>query len=236
MKRPDTDLRWQGLFETEWLRSLDDAPFLARCRSSTASREELLAFVVQHYHYARNFTRYLVALMANLEREEDRLELASNLFEEMGFGHGPGVPHAELYRDMMSALGVPHEGAAPPASETGELIRTMFECCRARDPMIGLGALCLGAEAIVPYLYSAIVRGFEAIGEPRERLHFFLLHIEEDDAHADTMRRIIVEELRRKPVSRVELEYGARRAIMARGGFFRAIGRSVATRGMEERR
>jgi len=49
------------------------------------------------------------------------------------------------------------------------------------------------------------------------------LHVEEDDAHAETMRRIILDELRRHPSSRVDLEYGAKRAITARARFLCAV-------------
>jgi hypothetical protein len=99
-------------------------------------------------------------------------------------------------------------------------------------PMIGLGALCLGAEAIVPYLYSMVVRGFEAVGEPSERLGFFHLHIEEDDAHAETMYRIILARLDQSPSARLDLVYGAERALVARCEFFRALGAGTPAGGV----
>ena len=89
--------------------------------------------------------------------------------------------------------------------------------------MVGLGALCLGAEAIVPHVYSTIISGFESVREAPENLAFFAIHIDADDAHAVTMRRIIERELARSPQGRVDLEYGAYRAIAARVAFFDAI-------------
>ena len=48
----------------------------------------------------------------------------------------------------------------------------MYMLCRQTDPANGLGALCLGAEAIVPVFYADIVEGFVQAGVPRERLGF----------------------------------------------------------------
>jgi pyrroloquinoline quinone (PQQ) biosynthesis protein C len=229
MTEIDVHTMWKGLIGPDWLRALDDTPFLARCRTGAVERREMLEFVVQHFHYARHFTRYLAALMASLEREDDRRELARNLFEELGYSGSANVSHAEIYRDMMRKMGIAWEGTAP-LPETVELVRTMHDCCQSRISMVGLGAIGLGAEAIVPHVYSRVLQGFEVIGERPEHLLFFRLHVEEDDAHAETMYRIVCRELDQDPSRRIHLEYGARRALTARAGLFRALGsRAAAT-------
>lgn len=216
------DKGWSKLLKPSWLAALDETPLLTRCREGVVSRDELYSYVRQQCHYSRHFTRYLSALLANVAEEADRRELVQNLFEEMGLGAFGSVPHSQIYRDMMRSMGVRLEDeAALPATQ--ELIATMFDCCTSKRPMVGLGALCLGAEAIVPHLYSTIVSGFEILGEPRAHLEFFLIHIDGDDEHAVTMRRIIQRELERDPSSRIDLEYGASRAIEARVAFFRAV-------------
>jgi pyrroloquinoline quinone (PQQ) biosynthesis protein C len=223
---------WSPYLRASWIESLDESPFLTRCREGIVTRDELCSYVRQQFHYSRHFTRYLSALLANLADEADRRDLVQNLFEEMGLGAFGSVPHAQIYREMMHAMGVrPEDG--PPTPETDVLVATMFECSGARRPMVGLGALCLGAEAIVPHLYSQVVAGFEANGEPRENLVFFQIHIEGDDEHAVTMRRIIDRELERDPTSRVDLEYGAARAIAARLAFFRALTERTTLRRLE---
>jgi hypothetical protein len=93
--------------------------------------------------------------------------------------------------------------------------------------MVGLGALCLGAEAIVPEVYSTILNGFDAVREPRENLHFFTIPVSDDDEHARTMRNIILRELSNNSRSRYDLEYGAARAFDARVEFFEAISEAV---------
>jgi pyrroloquinoline quinone (PQQ) biosynthesis protein C len=220
---------WSSFVRASWIEALDRTPFLTRCREGIVTRDELLTYVRQQYHYSRHFTRYLSALLANVADESDRRDLVQNLFEEMGLGAFGSVPHSQIYREMMHAMGVSADDEAP-LPETDTLVATMLECACARRPMVGLGALCLGAEAIVPHLYSTIVYGFDAIGEPRSRLSFFQIHIDGDDDHAVTMRRIILRELDRDPASRVDLDYGAARAIDARVRFFHALTERITLR------
>jgi pyrroloquinoline-quinone synthase len=216
------DASWDGLLRSEWIRELDESVFLTRCRERRATRAELHRFVVQQGFYSRYFTRYLNALMANLVEENDRHALTQNLFEEMGLGEVKTTPHSQIYRDMMKAMGVSYEGATPHEA-TAQLVDTMFECCRSTNPMVGLGAMCLGAEAIVPHVYSTVLEGFEGVSEPRRNLEFFFIHVSCDDDHAITMRNIIARRLQLDPRSRIDLEYGAAKAIAARVGFFRAL-------------
>jgi len=89
--------------------------------------------------------------------------------------------------------------------------------------MVGLGALCLGAEGIVPYIYQLIVDGFLASGETLNKLHFFTLHIDCDDEHAETMNKIIDLQLQKTPSALLDLNYGAEKLIQARIGFFEGL-------------
>jgi pyrroloquinoline quinone (PQQ) biosynthesis protein C len=226
------DPRWNHLIDPSWIDELDATPFLTRCREGTATRSELYGFVRQQYYYSRHFTRYLCALMAQITIEEDRVELVKNLFEEMGLGEFGNTPHAAIYREMMSAMHVRlTQEAEHPA--TTELVQLMFETCQSQQPLAGLAALGLGAEAIVPHVYSQILRGFSAIGEPDERLTFFTIHVEGDDEHAVTMRNIIERELAHDPHKRPIVRAAARRVISARTRFFRAMARPAAVAGQE---
>jgi pyrroloquinoline quinone (PQQ) biosynthesis protein C len=216
------DEAFAELIDPSWIEELDATPFLSRCRRGEAGLEELKTFVLQHHFYSRHFTRYLCALLANLTDEGHRLELAFNLFEELGLGEFGQVPHSQIYREMMRALGVDAHGQGVLAS-TGQLVDCMFQSCLDANPLNGLGALCLGAEAIVPHVYSQIVRGFLGAGVPREQLDFFLIHIEADDGHALTMKKIIERELGADPGKARVLRASARRAIRARVAFFQGL-------------
>jgi hypothetical protein len=96
----------------------------------------------------------------------------------------------------------------------------MLASCRDGDPLVGLGALCLGAEAIVPHLYAQVVAGFRAAGVDDELLDFFHIHIAGDDGHAQTMKAIIDREIQDDPAKTRRLKEAARKAIFARKIFF----------------
>lgn len=213
--------RWDDWLERGWMECLDETPFLTACREGNVTREALMKFVAQQYFYSRHFTRYLCALLSNIEDDSDRRELTENLLDETGLGKEKGVPHSVLYRQMLEKLGVdPSRHEMLP--QTRELIDVMSESCRNPNSAVGLGALCLGAEAIVPHVYTQIVQGFQSRGVPKEMLEFFLLHIGCDDEHAITMRNIIERQLVTKD-QKSALRCSAARAIAARTRFFEAI-------------
>ncbi len=217
--------RWAQFISKEWMDELDETPFLKSCREGTVSRETLETFLVQQYFYSRNFTRYLCALLSNIINDEHRRELTENLVDETGLGQVKGEPHSRIYRRMLGKLGV-DPSKAELLSETKALIETMWQSCRSPNPAVGLGALCLGAEAIVPHVYSQIVEGFLARGEDAQNLEFFHLHIACDDEHALTMKKIIDTELTSEE-QRSTLKNSAARAIAARARFFRGLTHAI---------
>ncbi len=223
---PIQDPKWRDFLDGGSLRRLDATRFLTRCRNRAATRAEMSELVLQQYYYARHFTRYLCALLSNIAEDSDRMELTENLLEEIGYGSDGALPHAQIYRNMMGRMGLdPSRGT--PRPETLALVDKMYAACRNPDPMIGLAALCLGAEAIVPHLYSQIVEGFLGLGESEENLEFFRLHIEGDDAHAVTMRRIIERELEKDPARATTLKRAAAEILEARAVFFEALSPNV---------
>jgi pyrroloquinoline-quinone synthase len=214
--------RWNTLLDPAWLEDLDNTSFLTRCRQGDVSRTELRTFVVQQFFYSRHFTRFLCALLSNMGNESDRMELTENLLEEIGFDEHAGVPHSQIYREMMVRMGVDPEFEKVLPS-TKFLVDAMYDCCRNSNPLVGLAAMCLGAEAIVPHVYSQIVRGFQSQGEPIENLEFFRIHIECDDGHAITMRNIIDREIGRDPFQMTLLKLTALRLLQARTRFFEGV-------------
>lgn len=165
-------------------------PFLVRCADGSVTLDELRRFLIQHGKYSAYFTRYLCALISQLDSGEDVLRLARNLAEELGYGSESRVPHSRIYADILRDFDISlDQHALYP--ETQNLIDTMFMLCRQPGGLAGLGALCLGAEALVPAMYSCIVEGFRQNGVDDSRLGFFLIHMACDDDHADTMYSMI---------------------------------------------
>ncbi|WP_346838608.1 iron-containing redox enzyme family protein [Microbulbifer sp. SAOS-129_SWC] len=197
-------------------------PFLQRCRSGDISLGELKIFLAQQGFYSAYFTRYLCAMMANLPDNTAVLALAENLFEELGLEPGSPQPHHLIYRDMLQRFNV-DPAAAEMLPGTRALIARMFHHCRDLSPSAGLGALCLGAEALVPALYTDIACGFRARGASDDAIEFFLLHIECDDGHAETIRDIMVDIVDDDP-AQIDIMLGAGRDLVeARLHFFDSI-------------
>jgi pyrroloquinoline quinone (PQQ) biosynthesis protein C len=212
--------------ETELVGLVEAHPFLARCRAGKALVSELMIFLDQHELYGRHFTRLLCALMSNLKDSQQISALGANLFEELGFDSEEAVPHSVLYRQMLAAFGRNDPERSIPLPGTRQLVDVMYAHCRAPDLARGLGALCLGAEALVPSMYADLVAGFEAVGFG-DRVDFFRIHIACDDGHADTMRAILHDLVREDPGKRAVIEDAGRAAVGARLAFLDSIERAA---------
>jgi len=229
--RTDINVAWDALLPWDSIARLDQTPFLTRCREESVSRRELEEFLVQQSHYAKHFIRYLCALLVNLAAEEDRTALIENLFEEMGYGDVGDEPHSEMFRKMLAAFDL-DPAASTVLPETEALVTTMLKLCSDANPLVGLGALCIGAEAIVPHIYGQITRGLSARGFAKQHLQFFTLHIEGDDDHALTMKAIIDRELTKNPDGKMALLRSANECIDKRIAFFEAISRNARRNGL----
>lgn len=197
-------------------------PFVRRCASGKATLPALKTFLAQQGKYGSYFTRYLCALISNLDDAGDVLRLAQNLAEELGFGGDRQEPHSLMYGRMLSEFGIDLK-KSPTLPGTQGLIDTMFNYCRRSNPAYGLAALCLGAEAIVPDLYRDLMHGFTARGVPPERVEFFRIHIECDDGHGEIMRDILVRILEQDPKHSHAVFEASTRLIQARLSFFTNI-------------
>lgn len=172
--------------------------------------------------YGSHFTRCLCALMSNLPDNETVLRLSENLFEELGLDGGGSVPHHVIYQRMLESFGLSMTGAKPTAA-TQRMIDTALGYCRNPNPAYGLGAISLGAEALVPVIYADLIAGFGACGIPAEQIRFFHIHVECDDGHAETLRDIMVD-VARNDLQQVHLMIEAGQAMVdARMALFSAV-------------
>ncbi len=196
--------------------------FLSRCRRGEVSLDELKIYLVQQGIYGQYFTRYLCAMMANLPSNEAVLTLAENLFEELGLAPNQPKPHHLMYREMLERYSLTLDGAhALPG--TRQLIDSMFSHCRNLNPANGLGALCLGAEGLVPAIYSDIIAGFTAQGARVRDVEFFQVHVVCDDGHAESLRDIMVEVASREPEQIDKMVHAGEALVAARLEFFSSI-------------
>jgi pyrroloquinoline-quinone synthase len=195
---------WAHWFDESTLVGLQSHPLLRALSRGQVGLGGIRTLLVQHQHYARHFTKYLCALMSNLSEIGDVRALMINLSEEMGVSvaHiGPNMTHAELFQQTLQELGADPRGVGPLAA-TSALSATVMNYCRQRDPLEGIAALCLGAEAVVPLIYRPILDALIAHGVGDRGTEFFRVHLEEDEGHALTMLAILERLARRDPAIR----------------------------------
>jgi len=199
-------------------------PFLMRCADGSVTREELNHLLIQQGKYSQYFTRYLCALISQLNNNKDVLQLAENLSEELGFGHDDDarIPHSHIYTEMLGHFGLNLDDAET-LPETQALIDVMFMLCRQPSGVHGLAAMCLGAEAVVPSLYSRFVEGFRANGVHDDELKFFTIHIECDDGHAETMFDMLANLVQNSNANLVTARQAGEMVINARLRMFDAL-------------
>jgi len=173
------------------MQTLSNHPLLVALSSGNTDIRTLRELLAQHHLYSRNFTRFLCMLIVNLTELEDVRSLLQNLLEELGADQRNGRSHAELFLVSMQAVGVVPQSRSPLKGTT-ELTAAMFGYCRSSDPLEGLAAMCLGAEAIVPFIYSPIIEAMKSLDLPAEGRRFFELHVVEDESHALAMLKIIM--------------------------------------------
>jgi len=201
--------------------------FLERCRRRTVTLEELKVLLAQQGLYGRYFTRYLCAMMASLPKNEHVAQVAENLLEELGLAEDSPTQHSVVYRRMLTDFGLSLDDSKPLLG-TRRMIDTMFDHCRDPNPARGLGALCLGAEMLVPTVYSALLAGFEGCGVREETVAFFREHVECDDGHADVMWDIMLDLAARDADTVPYMIAAGESMVDARLAFFTAIEESTA--------
>ncbi|QXF32264.1 hypothetical protein CE143_03075 [Photorhabdus luminescens] len=195
---------WEDIFSKELLEEINTNVFLVTCRSGKASQNLLRKFMIQHQYYSQYFTRYLCSLMGNLVDQNDFTLLSHNLLEELTGTDAAKISHVELYKKAMAAINAVPK-SYPILKSTQQLINIMFEHCRSDNSLRGLAALCLGAEAIVPLIYGPVLDALRAMKAPDDALHFFKIHVEEDEEHAIVMRKIIDRMIAGNPHGKAEV-------------------------------
>jgi len=201
-------------------------------------RGALRRFLREYYVYSRNFTRYLGAVMSNLESSEHRALLSSNAAEEAGLldachaeelrrvGIDPEAaraPHPELYRRFLRAIEIDPDTClrTPPHLATQVFCETFHDICRFGGQGQSIGALGIATEGIVRQMYgrllAAIARAWPSL-PPRDRV-FFDLHATVDDDHARVLLGI-AQDMAEVPEGRRQLALGTLKALQARAAFF----------------
>lgn len=188
----------------------------------------------QYYFYSSRFTSYLEAVIGRLESEGHRAVLRKNLMEEHGQDprNPQSIPHADLFQRFRRAAGVTeaYEARTPPCTAVTTWRDRFLQTCMSQPPCVGLGAIGLGTEMIVPTIYRYLHRAVTDHTEMKPDDFLFLtLHMECDDEHAADMKDISLELCKVSSANREALRLGVSSALDLRAAFWDAmLARAVA--------
>jgi pyrroloquinoline quinone (PQQ) biosynthesis protein C/mannose-6-phosphate isomerase-like protein (cupin superfamily) len=165
--------------------------FFKACAAGTLTREDFQFVFSQYYLYSKNFTRYIAALMANCDSDYHRSRLSENLWEEGG-GIAPEKRHAEIFRRFLrDGLEIDIDNI-DFLDSTRFFVREYLDFCMHSHPSAGSAFLSLGTEGIVARMYGILLEGLLKAGVDEKHLHFFRLHMECDDEHAETLEKMML--------------------------------------------
>ena len=182
----------------ELINDLKKSKFIQKILNNDISIKELKAFIVQHYFYSKNFTKFLFLMAANIEDLKVRSLIVENLVDELGLSCEHQTPHLILYEKMLNLMGI-EMYKVDVNKETVDLITKMESLCQDKDPIVGLSALVFGAEGIVSHLYQWILDSLIRNGFKKTDLEFFSVHIECDDQHAEVLYNCLDRYLKNTP-------------------------------------
>lgn len=130
-----------------------------------------------------------------------------------------------LYRRFLDALGMDETWRAQrrPVDEALVWKQMFLLACSSGGPGQALGALGIGTELIVKYVYAPVLRAIKRHLNvtPYDRV-FFDLHSEVDDTHADVLIRIAIDYARYERY-RSDIRQGTLMALNLRMAFYDAL-------------
>lgn len=192
-------------------------------------------FAQQYGAYSKWFPRYLTAVISKLENAEHRNHLLENLSEESGHLHDEdieaikqigieeswvqGISHPKLFQQFQESIGL------TDTSNFGievEIWRESFlSLIKDGSDAAAIGAIGLGTESIVKYVYKYIIEGLENHTDlTLQQYVFFPLHTEVDDEHGIVLMNIAQEIAQRDETSERELRKGMLKALNLRAAFW----------------
>jgi len=192
-------------------------------------------FASQYGFYSSWFPRYLTAVISRLENPDFRNHLLDNLSEESGHLHEEdmlavralgikdewvqGIPHPKLFKRFQTAMGV----------DTNEEIGIEVDIWRdsflalvqGGSAISAVGAIGLGTESIVKYIYKDIIKAIEDhTSLSIEDYVFFPLHTEVDDEHGLILLDIAEKMALQSKEDERELRKGMLKSLNLRASFW----------------
>ena len=167
-------------------------PFTEKWVKGELTRDQLGAWVSQHYQYVSQFPRWCAAVYAECPDADARDFLLENIVEEES-----GVKHVDLLIRFGEACGTTRERIEDP-NNANAVTRGLQAWCYATAMrehfVVATAALIVGLESQVPSIYKKqIVPLREVYKFTEDEIEFFDLHITSDVVHGERGYQIVLE-------------------------------------------
>lgn len=175
-------------------KSLLNHPFYRMWSDGRLPRIALDEYARQYYHLTDNFPRFVASVYKNCSDAKIRRKILDNLTEEeMGDSNNP-KPHAVLWLQFCSALGIKAKDAiqSKKLSKTNALLKD-FESLTSNDFLSGAACL-LAYEMQLPDIAKAKKEGLIKYYNIKDNkgLEFFDVHMEADIRHSKVWKDILI--------------------------------------------
>lgn len=218
-------------------------PYLQRLAAGDVPdiKSAIADFAFQYHAYSSDFIRYLTATISQLPDRSHRTALLQNLFEESGRVEEDeevllkeigielewiqGIPHPQLFIRFLNAIGIDETyRKTHPFADEALIWRDLFyDICSKGGPARALGAIGLGTENVVKFIYRPVLVAIERhLNISRRDRVFFDLHAALDDEHGDVLTNIAIDYAHQSE-HRQPLKEGMLMALSIRGAFFDAL-------------
>jgi pyrroloquinoline quinone (PQQ) biosynthesis protein C len=164
--------------------------YLDRFTRGDFTKDEFLRFVVEFYHFSRNFPMILAQLLVNTPDEDEAKELTKILVSELG-DMDPSKRHELMYREFLRSIGVDPKKVMFHTMEpsTKAYIYGMMRLYGGRDHHRALGA-SFGLENMAITMWDHLIPGISVAKKrwfPRLDPAYFTFHRQLEETHEDAM-------------------------------------------------
>ncbi len=200
---------------------------LNRLATAPFSRQDYRIFAENHIPLVAIFTTNLEILLLRAPDSEARLWLAKVLVDEYGEG-SEGKDHTTLYGSFLAATGgdMAATAAAPIPAPALRFIERHRVLMRTEPFLVGLGAIGPGHEWAIPKMFESIIPGLRRAGFTEQEIHYFTLHVEQDDDHGSWLEEALAG-YATTAAAQAQIRRGALLSLEARGEFWDGVQRAI---------
>lgn len=165
-------------------------PFYQAWNAGRLSRDVIMKYACQYYHFVKDFPRMVSAVHSNTPNIEVRQELLLNLVDEEQGAEN----HPALWMRFANAMGATTDEvlSTAPLRSTTALVNTMMDLCRNGSFQEGAAALYT-YEAQIPEVSRVKIDGLKKYYGVADSsaIKFFSVHQEADIYHSRSERVMI---------------------------------------------